>query len=600
MLVYERGARARLLPLLDTLLGLRVAVHLLQLPSASQPEDESALLGWGRAQGVFSYAGSAQEQWTAMLSAQPAPPLRFGVLVLTSLADVARQLQQPDCYARPPGPRCVWAQGAPAGRPQPAAPATALRRLAALASRSELADVMGVITRGTTATRLDAAQAGAESRGGAGHQPAAHEAARGEAARGVARHLGAAGEEGEESRGADEGERRAAKDAEVAAAASTAAASSELNYPDSSAPASTSPISPSTSASISLLRLLDCMRRAQRLPLLLVPSSLLSLQLSQQLRRLGERTGRPPRADADAAGRDPGVTAGGGGDGDGDGGALLAAAAQWEAAVLQRADLVLAPSPHEAALLAAAAQRARVQGARVLVRPAIAAAQPAAPPPLAARGGALVVADHDAGWEGVLWLLARVWPRLAPAPHLKLLGRGWRGWVEDAGGAGAGGAEAGGGQEHIALVALLRALQQRGGLTLLDAAGAESAAAWRALDGAAVLLLPQRQNETGHAAPSWGEPSAAVSAMCRGLPMVSTPAARPPGMERCGMSAVVEAAAFAAAVEDAATAEGWRRRSAEARACARAHLSPASVELEWGALLQRALSAASETQAAQN
>jgi len=274
---------------------------------------------------------------------------------------------------------------------------------------------------------------------------------------------------------------------------------------------------------------------------------------------------------------------------------LLAAAAQWEAAVLQRADLVLAASPHEAALLAAVAQ-----GTRVLVRPTIAAAQPAAPPPLAARGGALVVADHDAGWEGVLWLLARVWPRLAPAPHLKLLGRGWRGWVDDAGGAAAGGAEAGGGQEHIALVALLRALQQRGGLTLLDAAGAESAAAWRALDGAAVLLLPQRQNETGHAAPSWGEPSAAVSAMCRGLPMVSTPAARPPGMERCGMSAVVEAAAFAAAVEDAATPEGWRRRSAEARACARAHLSPASVELEWGAHLQRALSAAGEPQTAQN
>ena len=101
MLVYERGARDRLLPLLDTLLRLRVAVHLLQLPSASQPEDETALLGWGRAQGVFSYAGSAQEQWTAMLSAQPAPPLRFGMLVLTSLADVARQLQQPDCYTRP-------------------------------------------------------------------------------------------------------------------------------------------------------------------------------------------------------------------------------------------------------------------------------------------------------------------------------------------------------------------------------------------------------------------------------------------------------------------------------------------------------------------
>ena len=606
MLVYERGERDRLLPLLDTLLRLRVAVHLLQLPSASQPEDEVALLGWGRAQGVFSYAGSAQEQWTAMLAAQPAPALRFSMLVLTSLADVARQLQQPDCYTQPPGPRCVWAQGAPPGRPQPAAPATALRRLATLASRSELADVMGATTRGTTATRLDAGQTGAESRRGAGHLPAAHEAAGGVAAKGVARHLGEAGEEGEERRGADEGEGRAAEDAEVAAASSTGAVASERRYPESSVPASTSSISPSISTSIStsisLLRLLDCMRRAQRLPLLLVPSSLLSLQLTQQLRRLRDRTGRQLRAHADAAGRDPGVTAGGGGGGGGDGGgggggdggALLAAAVQWEAAVLQRADLVLAPSPHEAALLAAVAQ-----GTRVLVRPTIAAAQPATPPPLASRGGALVVADHDAGWEGMLWLLARVWPRLTPAPHLKLLGRGWRGWVDDAGGAGAGGAEAGGGQEHIELVALLRVLQQRGGLTLLDAAGAESAAAWRALDGAAVLLLPQRQNETGHAAPSWGEPSAAVSAMCRGLPMVSTPAARPPGMERCGMSAVVEAAAFAAAVEDAATPEGWRRRSADARACARAHLSPASVELEWGAHLQRALSAAGEAQTAQ-
>ena len=87
-----------------------------------------------------------------------------------------------------------------------------------------------------------------------------------------------------------------------------------------------------------------------------------------------------------------------------------------------------------------------------------------------------------------------------------------------------------------------------------------------------------------------------------GLPMVSTPAARPAGMERCGMSAIGEAAAFAAAVEDAATLEGWKRRSADARACARAHLSRASVELEWGTYLQRALSAAEaagETQAVQ-
>ena len=168
VLVYERGERDRLLPLLDTLLRLRVAVHLLQLPSASQPQDEIALLGWGRAQGVFTYAGSAQEQWTAMLSAQPAPPLRFGMLLLTSLADVARQLQQPDCYTLPPGPRCVWAQAAPPGAPQPAAPATSLRRLTTLASRTEPGGIMGVITSGTPARSSEASQAGAESHTAAG------------------------------------------------------------------------------------------------------------------------------------------------------------------------------------------------------------------------------------------------------------------------------------------------------------------------------------------------------------------------------------------------------------------------------------------------
>jgi hypothetical protein len=578
VLVYERGEHDRLLPLLDTLLRLRVAVHLLQLPSASQPEDEIALLGWGRAQGVFTYAGSAQEQWTAMLSAQPAPPLRFCMLLLTSLADVARQLQQPDCYTIQPGPRCVWAQSTPPGAPQPAAPAASLRRLTTLASRTELAGVMGVITSGSTLTSSEeAGHAGAESHKAAGHAGAGH----GAAGR-VAQRPGGAREEGEERRGAEEGEGYALEGAGVAAASSTVtAASSEMESPASSISASSS-----ISSSISLLRLLDCMRRAQRLPLVLLPSSFLSLQLSQQLSRLLDHPGRQPRTHGGATERDRGAMA----DGDGDGAALLAAAVQWEAAVLRRANLVLAPSPHEAAWLATV-----LRGTRVLVRPPIAAAQPTAPPPLASRGGALVVADHDVGWEGVLWLVARVWPRLTPAPHLKLLGRGWRGWVDDAGGAG----EAGGGEEHAELVALLRALQRGGGLTLLDAADAESAAAWRALDRAAVLLLPQQQNETGHAAPSWGEPSAAVSAMCRGLPMVSTPAARPPGTERCGMSAVVEAAAFAAAIEDAATSEGWRRRSADARACARAHLSPASVELEWGTHLQRALSAAGETQTVQ-
>ena len=44
--------------------------------------------------------------------------------------------------------------------------------------------------------------------------------------------------------------------------------------------------------------------------------------------------------------------------------ALLAASARWEAAVLRRADVVLAPSAHDAALLTAFAP-----GSRVTVRP---------------------------------------------------------------------------------------------------------------------------------------------------------------------------------------------------------------------------------------
>ena len=54
MVVVERGDGARLRPLLATLLRLRVAVYVLQLPSASQPEDELRLLGWSQAQGIFT------------------------------------------------------------------------------------------------------------------------------------------------------------------------------------------------------------------------------------------------------------------------------------------------------------------------------------------------------------------------------------------------------------------------------------------------------------------------------------------------------------------------------------------------------------------
>ena len=84
-------------------------------------------MGWARAQGVFFYAGTAQEQWTALLAAAAAPPPSFAVAAYGSLADFGRQLRHPHCAEKPPGPRCVLAAagGAPpladgAGVPGPA------------------------------------------------------------------------------------------------------------------------------------------------------------------------------------------------------------------------------------------------------------------------------------------------------------------------------------------------------------------------------------------------------------------------------------------------------------------------------------------------
>ena len=66
-------------------------------------------MGWARAQGVFFYAGTAQEQWTALLAAAAAPPPSFAVAAYGSLAAFGRQLRHPHCAAKPPGPRCVLA-----------------------------------------------------------------------------------------------------------------------------------------------------------------------------------------------------------------------------------------------------------------------------------------------------------------------------------------------------------------------------------------------------------------------------------------------------------------------------------------------------------
>ena len=332
---------------------------------------------------------------------------------------------------------------------------------------------------------------------------------------------------------------------------------------------------------ISLLRLLDCMRRAQRLPVVLLPSSLLSLELTR--RALPSLRGAP----------------GDGAAGGGAAAALLALAVRWEGAVLRRADVVLAPSPHDAALLAAAAP-----GSHVLVRPPLGAVQvqpptAAAPRPLARRRGALVVADADAGGGGLLWLLQEVWPRLAAPPQLRLLGRGWRELLARDG---ARDGDLRG--DEGALARRLRALRSAGGaapsrrrpLRLLGAAAADSEAARRALDGAAVLLLPRQRNETGGAAPSWGAPSAAASALCRGLPLVGTPAARllPRSVapECALLPTAADAAAFAADVEAlTGGAAAWSRRSALGRDCALAHLGPAAVERGWESHLAHVLAA---------
>jgi hypothetical protein len=118
VLILDACATA-LRPLLETTIGallrLRVAVHLIALPSAVQPDSERCLLGWDRAQGFFSYAGGAAEQWTAALASSVAPPLRFAVLLHDGAHALLRALSEPDCQVAPAGSRCVWAEAGVGG-----------------------------------------------------------------------------------------------------------------------------------------------------------------------------------------------------------------------------------------------------------------------------------------------------------------------------------------------------------------------------------------------------------------------------------------------------------------------------------------------------
>ena len=149
VLFAEAAERAAAHALIAALVRLRVVVHVVLLPAAEQPADEVAVMGWARAQGVFFYAGTAQEQWTALLAAAAAPPPSFAVAAYGSLADFGRQLRHPHCAEKPPGPRCVLAAARARARPSPAAPAPPARRwLRAAGARTPAARAVGAAARG--------------------------------------------------------------------------------------------------------------------------------------------------------------------------------------------------------------------------------------------------------------------------------------------------------------------------------------------------------------------------------------------------------------------------------------------------------------------
>jgi len=102
--------RAALLSVLAQLLRLRIAPHVLLLPEATQPAAELAVTGSTLSAGVHFYAGTAREQWTAALAAEPVPPLSFAVALPHVEHDVARQLRHPQCAMTPPGTSCDLAR----------------------------------------------------------------------------------------------------------------------------------------------------------------------------------------------------------------------------------------------------------------------------------------------------------------------------------------------------------------------------------------------------------------------------------------------------------------------------------------------------------
>jgi len=104
-------ALAMLRRVLSALFSLRVAVHILVSPAAVQPATELDLLGWLRTQGAFTYAGDAAEQWTAILGSAAAPPLRFAVLLHEGEPALLRSLAEPHCQGEVKH-HCIWEGGA--------------------------------------------------------------------------------------------------------------------------------------------------------------------------------------------------------------------------------------------------------------------------------------------------------------------------------------------------------------------------------------------------------------------------------------------------------------------------------------------------------
>lgn len=103
--------RPKLHEVLRGLFSVRVAVHIVALPAAVPVGTETDLLGWARAQGAFTYAGGAAEQWTAILASASAPPLRFAILLHDGAPSLLRSLADEHCQVSEVGHRCIWSEG---------------------------------------------------------------------------------------------------------------------------------------------------------------------------------------------------------------------------------------------------------------------------------------------------------------------------------------------------------------------------------------------------------------------------------------------------------------------------------------------------------